>query len=78
MTLQDIKQMDKLMITPAEAAPLIGCDPQLIRVQAQDDPRKLGFPVIVIGRTTKIPRLPFITFIEKGYPFFREEDNEEN
>ena len=35
MTLQDIKQMDKDVITPAEAAQVVGCDPQLIRLEAR-------------------------------------------
>lgn len=66
LTLQDIKAMDKLTLTPAEAAEVLGCDPQLIRVAAREKPGLLGFPVISMKSRTKIPRLPFIRFIEEG------------
>ena len=48
MTLQDIKQMEKDIITPAEAAQVVGCDPQLIRLEARERPENLGFPVIIV------------------------------
>lgn len=64
--LEKIKSMDKLFLTPAEAAPVIGCDPHYIRVAARTKPEMLGFPVLVYGTRTKIPRLPFIRFIEGG------------
>ena len=66
MTLEDIKKMDKYMITAAEAAPIVGCDPHYIRMVARQDPDRLGFPVIVLGNRVKIPRLPFIKFVEGG------------
>ena len=66
MTLEDIKSMDKLFLTAAEIAPLLGCDPHYIRVAARTKPDLLGFPVAVYGSRTKIPRLPFINFIEGG------------
>ncbi|MGN0776724.1 MAG: hypothetical protein ACI4MM_08635 [Candidatus Ventricola sp.] len=62
--LEALKTLDKLMITPAEAAPVIGCDPHYIRLMARSDPEKLGFPVTVVGTRTKIPRIPFIRFVE--------------
>ena len=64
MTLEDIKQMDKGTITAAVAAPIIGCDPQYIRLMARLDASKLGFPVIVYRSRVKIPRIPFIKFME--------------
>ena len=64
MTLEDIKKMDTYTITAAIAAPIIGCDPHYIRLMARQDPVKLGFPVIVYGHRLKIPRLPFIKFME--------------
>ena len=64
MTLQDLKAMSKTMLTPAEAAQIIGCDPQLIRIAAREKPELLGFPVIAVGTRTKIPRLPFLQFVE--------------
>lgn len=64
MTLRDIKEMDRTMITPAIAAQVIGCNPQLLRLQARLEPEMLGFPVTVIGNRTLIPRMPFIRFLE--------------
>ena len=64
ITLEDIKTMTKTMITPGEAAQIIGCSPQLIRIAAREKPELLGFPVIAVGTRTKIPRLPFLQFVE--------------
>ena len=64
MTLQEIKISDKDLLTPAEIAPVLHLDPSTIRYWAHEAPEKLGFPVIVAGTRTKIPRLPFIRFLE--------------
>lgn len=60
-----IQQMPDTWITPNVAAETLGSDPQTIRDQAHDDPALLGFPVCVVGRYTKIPRIPFLRFL--GY-----------
>lgn len=64
MTIEEIKQSTDAFITPAVAASVIGCDPNNIRLTAKQRPELLGFPVCVIGRRVKIPRLPFIQFVE--------------
>lgn len=56
MTRDDIRRMDRAVITPAIAAQVLGCDPAYIRVAARDAPEQLGFPVVRIGSRTKIPR----------------------
>lgn len=63
-TLDEIKAMDRDMITPAIASGVVGCDPYYISVQAKEDPAALGFPVCVVGTRTKIPRLAFIRWVE--------------
>lgn len=60
--LEEIRQMKKTCITPAEAARVIHCSPDLIRVAARQKPELLGFPVTVTGNRTKIPRIPFLRF----------------
>ena len=60
-----IKSMDKLLLTAEDIAPVIGCNPNDIRGQARDKPDLLGFPVVVYASRVKIPRLPFIQFIER-------------
>lgn len=66
MTLSEIKQSDKDMLIPADIAQVLGCNPHQIRVAAHQRPELLGFPVIVVGTRVKIPRKPFIHFIEGG------------
>jgi len=62
---EKLKSMKKLFITAAEAAPILECNPNDIRGQAQKRPDMLGFPVVVYGTRIKIPRIPFIQFIEQ-------------
>lgn len=64
MTLEDIKAMTGEIITPAVAAEVLGADPHWLRIAAREKPHLLGFPVTVIGNRVKIPRLPFIKFME--------------
>ena len=54
MTLEEIKASPSVWLTPAEIAPVLECDPNVIRRQAQDDPSKLGFAVVVATSKTKI------------------------
>ena len=64
MILLDLSKFeDKLLLTPAEASQILGCDPQSIRCQAKEDPSKLGFEVIVMGARVMIPRIPFYRFL---------------
>ena len=64
MTLAEIKSYDKDIITPAQAAGALGCDPHWIRVTAHQSPELLGFPVTILGSRVKIPRLAFIRYME--------------
>ena len=60
---------DTPMLTPAQVAPVLGCNPQDIRVAARQAPELLGFPVAVIGSRTKIPRAAFLRWA--GYEEMR-------
>lgn len=64
MTLAELKELDRDVITPAQAAGILKCDPHYIRVAARQCPERLGFPVTILGSRTKIPRIPFIRYIE--------------
>jgi len=66
MTINDLRNSNCVWITPAEAASILHCDPHSIRVQAHTAPDKLGYPVIVIGRRVRIPRKPFIAYVDGG------------
>ena len=66
MTLDEIKASDKLILTPADIAPVLGADPQDIRVAAKQRPDMLGFHVCVLGSRVKIPRRAFLNWLEGG------------
>jgi len=63
MTLSEIRSSDKPLLLPSEVAPVLGCDAHSIRLQAREYPELLGFPVVVIGNRTLIPRKPFLRFM---------------
>ena len=63
MTLDEIIQSEKIYLTPSEIAPILHCDPQCIRRQAQIGAYMLGFPTIVQGSRVRIPRIPFLRFM---------------
>lgn len=62
--LEALKALEETMLTPDQAAPVLGCKAHSIRLQAEEDPKALGFNVIRVGTRTMIPRIPFIRFIE--------------
>ncbi len=62
--LAQLKATDKPFLIPREVAPLLGCKVYAVNLAAQQDPKKLGFPVCIIGTRVKIPRIPFLKFIE--------------
>ena len=64
MTIQDLKELKKEILTPGDIAPILGCDPNVIRWQAKQDIKQLGFPASKIGTRIKIPRLAFIKWFE--------------
>ena len=66
MTLAEIKGSDKTMLLASDVAPVLGCDPHSIRIQAREYPEQLGFPVVVIGNRTLIPRKPFLAYLGEG------------
>ena len=64
MTLDEIRNSTKEVLTPADIAPVLGADAQGIRLTARLHPERLGFNVSVIGTRTKIPRLGFLNWLE--------------
>ena len=73
MTLDDIKAMDREVLTPAIVAKVLHCDPYAITLQARQCPEALVFPVLRMGSHTKIPRRAFIRWME-GYPTQEDEE----
>ena len=62
-TLQELADLDREFLTPQHVAPVLGCDPQTLRLQARHCPGKLGFQVIIMGNRVKIPKDPFLRFM---------------
>ncbi len=62
-SLNDLASIDRDWLTPAQIAPVLGADPNLIRWQAHNEREALGFPVVVLGTRVKIPKIPFIKFM---------------
>ena len=66
MTLDEMVRSDKVMLTPTDVAEVLGCKSYSINLQAQRDPKALGFPVIVLGNRVHIPREGFLHFLKYG------------
>lgn len=62
--LNEIKALEDVTITAEQAAPVLGCNAHSIRLQVAEDPKMLGFAVCQIGGRLRIPRIPFIRFME--------------
>ena len=63
MTLEEIQASDKLFLTPADVAPVLGTDPHTVRGTARQRPELLGFNFTFSGNRMKIPRIPFLRFL---------------
>lgn len=64
--LERIAASPKEMLTPADVAPVLGCNPYTINVMAKTRPDLLGFPVAMIGNRVKIPRRSFLRWAGVG------------
>lgn len=63
MTLEELRTTTRETVSPTEAAPLLGCSPYSITLQAREHPERLGFRVSVIGRRTRISRRSLLQFL---------------
>lgn len=64
MSLNDIKALDKEVLTAADVAPFLEVNAQSVRMQARTDVKQLGFPASVIGSQVRIPKQGFIAWAE--------------
>ncbi len=63
MTLQELEAIKEETLTPAQVGPIIGFNPQSIRIQAHENPELLGFPVICTRKRVRIPKQAFLAFM---------------
>ena len=68
MTLAEIERMDADFLTVAQVAKVLKCEPQLIRDQAEAEPKYLGFNISRFGHAFRIPRLAFIAWMKGQVP----------
>ena len=63
MTLQELEQLPKEILVPADIAPILGCTPYSINIATRDGKNPFPFPVIRMGSRVRIPKKPFIKFM---------------
>jgi len=68
MTLKDIEQMEEDFLTVAQVAKFLKCEPQLIRDQAEREPKYLGFNISRFGHAFRIPRMAFVAWVKGTVP----------
>lgn len=66
MTIEEIRQSDKVFLLPKDICGVLGSNEQTIRIAARMG--VLGFPVTFVGNRTKIPRVPFLKYIGEEVP----------
>ncbi len=64
--LEDIEALNKAMLFPADVSEYLRCNPYSINIQAKEDAKKLGFPVVIIGTRVLIPKDGFINYMRYG------------
>ena len=68
MTLSELEAMDCNVLTVKQVAEFLGKDPQIIRDQAEREPKYLGFPICKAGHSYCIPRMGFIAWVTGKTP----------
>lgn len=62
LRLTDIEQMEDEFLKPDVIASVIGCSAQMVRNQAEQEPKSLGFPITKIGHGYWIPKEGFLNW----------------
>ena len=68
MTIADIENMTCNTLTVKQVAEFLGKAPQVIRDQAEREPKYLGFPICKAGHSYCVPRLGFIAWVKGMIP----------
>lgn len=68
MSLSELEAMDCNVLTVKQVAEFLGKDPQIIRDQAEREPKYLGFPICKAGHSYCIPRMGFIAWVTGQMP----------
>lgn len=68
MTLNEIEAFEGNVLTVKQVAEFLGKDPQVIRDQAEREPKYLGFPICKAGHSFCIPKIGFINWYKGMTP----------
>lgn len=68
MTLSELEAMECNVLTVKQVAEFLGKDPQIIRDQAEREPKYLGFPICKAGHSYCIPKMGFIAWVKGQMP----------
>ena len=68
MTLEELKETEGNVLTVKQVAEFLGKDPQVIRDQAEREPKYLGFPICKAGHSYCIPKTGFINWYTGQVP----------
>ena len=68
MTLREIERMNDDFLSVQQVAECLKCSPQLIRDQAEREPKFLGFSIAKFGHAFRIPRLAFVAWMKGETP----------
>lgn len=68
MTLAELEAMETNTLTVKQVAEFLQKDPQVIRDQAEREPRYLGFPICKAGHSYCIPREGFLNWAKGMIP----------
>ena len=63
----------RVFLTPQQVGPIVGWNPQYIREAARTNSAVLPWPVIVRGRRTEIPKIPFLAWCCENMPHYFKE-----
>lgn len=68
MTLSELDILQDDWLTVEQVANCLKCSPQLIRDQAEREPRYLGFPICKVSHRYRIPREGFLNWARGKTP----------
>lgn len=68
LTIEEIRNLDREMLTPLEASGVLKCSAYQINLQARSDAENgtkyLPFKCLIVGRRVKVPRNQLIKYID--------------
>lgn len=64
LSLDDVRAMDREMLTADVVSQVVEIDPHALRLMARERPELLPFPYMVYGHQVRFPRLAFIRWME--------------